>query len=461
MIRNSKWLILSRLVKISKGSWIVYVALVAMLSSSSGILENILKIFFVYYTWTRIYVIFYDYLSWRYKISKNGIFFKRGIFSSNSVFVEWKNIRSLTVEQDVILRKFDRKKINLNTFSDSSFPLVIYAASSNELKRIKECIEFQHSEDIENHVTRTVSPSISNKKEILSLYSKPNFLGYLIIGITHAQFVVALPILYSFFISYYSFTAGSSGVYSILSKFVNLGLLQQILTIAIIILSSVVMGTLLAWVKFHHVNTSSVDGNYIYTHGLLNKKENYIQKMNIEVIHIQQNILMRLFKVNQLSVVTGGNSLEQGKMTLLPVANSVRISDFISEVTNTCPEIKIEKTVSSGIRVATIFLLALPLTILLLVVPIYLKGFIILFVALLYRVIILLNSECGTSADEAWIIVNQGFLLKRKTYLRVDKIHMKKCSAPFFGLVYLFSYYYRSSGSRKMSIFYDNARYVL
>lgn len=416
MQRNSKWLIASRAVHVAKSAWAVYAALAALLVFTDDSWRYPLIALVVYYTWTRAYVIFYDWLTFRYLLTADGIQIRRGLISKSATKVEWEHVRAVATSTDSILRISGNVRVALSIEAADGVPLIVEAMPRHLHQWL---LQFVHTDTVHEQRIELDSPLAAPQLRMTD---------YLAIGFTSGKFVLIVPLMASG-LRYLTPSSGEGYWLDEWRLVERMPPLLQVLSIGGLALLGLLYGTLLAWLRYRGMRLME-DGNKFYWEaGALSKRSFHLPKGGVRHVVIRRNTLMRATGRAQVAVVLGGSDAAGlGGVVLAgaPLADAKELAAQLIGVSFGQSGVILAPWYRAALRVPMTVLLVAILAIALPIVPILFS--VALSVGIAGALLMLWNSAMDVAAlvedsNDAVLRVDRGVFWKETHLLRLAALH--------------------------------------
>lgn len=316
-IKNSPWLILSRTVQAVKTGWVVVGALIAFYVMLEGKARFWICILLAYYGWTRVYVIFYDWVAWRYHIDSKGISAVRGIFTHNTQYVAWCDVASVSSASDPVMQWKKLASIVITPLGVGEKAIELHSIDSRLVNLVRAYVLFSgnvRDQELSNRRAYACESiccfnSDSLKKlsviktgeeevEIANLPLSDCFLFVL----SKLYFLSLIPMSLGAVNSVIVHSSYSNDRFLQVKEFLALNFADRVQVGLLVLFLSLIISTVLTWIKYGNSLTSISDRSIRYGCGIMAKAEQEIPIDAIETIKVRQNFMMRILRRYSISV---------------------------------------------------------------------------------------------------------------------------------------------------------------
>lgn len=324
-MRNSPCLLLHRFIHALKSMWIIITVVLSLLLILSENNHIWIYIFIAYYVWTRVYHIFFDFLTIRYVFSDQEVKCERKFLSSSKQIIPWKYIASLSVSSDAIMQ-----------LCGCSTVVITPNGGAEESIRL-HCIPNSYVRDIKIIASRYVINEPLERNQDSRPVQVANFiiglrlLDCFLLAITKLYFFSFIPL--TFAVIKFLFLDGSFFTDDYIQdwKFYSgLSLEVQIKVFLAVMCAAILVGTCLAWLRFSNACTSIKDETLVFHTGIIDKNTKRIPCNSLKTILIKKNMLMSLIGRQSIKVY-GVSSVEEKRSAgvIAPLATDAQVELFL------------------------------------------------------------------------------------------------------------------------------------
>lgn len=226
----------------------------------------------------------YRYYTFKYKIEKNGVHIKKGIFIKSDTYISKEKIKGFERSRAIIPRIFGLVQIRIKVEGiEDNNPVINLIAISKE-----EAIDIQ-DELFEESITQSVKKSEVPPTSI-SLSKKSIFLSALTSNNLVPSCITVIVIYYQF----NSYLNERIGVPTI-ELLKNSSLVSIFSWISVVILIAWILSIVQTIIRFGSFSLSRNNGRINITQGIFEKKEMMIKIEDIRAIKIEENIFRQPF----------------------------------------------------------------------------------------------------------------------------------------------------------------------
>lgn len=314
-IKNSPWLIVMRFFQAIKTSWVVVGALLALYPLVHEYAHFWVCMFSAYYAWTRIYVVFYDWIAWRYRVSSEGITARSGIFSRTTQFIAWRDVVSVASKFTPIMQWKYLTNVIITPQGAGENAIELFAIKNDEAARINTYFSFfKKSEYKQFDAISKISPvshsdfslsvmPVSRNVNALKVRIKElHFTDCFFLALSKLAFLSAIPMSYGIFNVLSRNQGYSDDIFVLIKDFFAFDFYSRLYIACAVICIALIVGSLLVWITYGNSSTDVYENSVKYTSGIFTQTEQEIPISSIETIKVRQNLLMRLLKRNYIAV---------------------------------------------------------------------------------------------------------------------------------------------------------------
>lgn len=325
MKRNSKILIVSNGFEMLVASTILYIALFGAFAGAEGVWRWVTIIAIVYFTWTRIYGLFYEWLSIRFKIEKDQIVIKRGIFSQSVTYLAWEDVRSVNTDANFVLQRTGLCRVHILALGSASSSVRIGAISEELASQIANSVKCSSketkSQEKPGALERELDPININRPsgEVFKLAPSLSASDHFAIGFTYGKFILVVPAVASVLTRVMELQGIEVDLLSDLRTIQSWELGHKVVLGALVTLAGIAYGGAMSAIKYYGFRLEYSDGEIIYSRGLFQTARRRVPISNVITVTVKQNILMRILSRYQVVTISGASSGEQDRHVVAPL----------------------------------------------------------------------------------------------------------------------------------------------
>ncbi len=329
-------LLVARTILVMRSAWIVIGVGIALNAVLPNGWRTVLAVIGVYYAYTRVFQVFYDYIAIRYSGSARGVLVVRGIVGREEKRFGWESIVSVAVTQTLLQRilRLADVRVNLNASEVASETLPgVGIAEADRLVRLYSRHRGTSTEtgtversalepaDLRSASTRTITP-------VLAL------VDFLLIGIYSGAFVLFVPSAYSITSEVMAFIGLPSIALPSIRDVgsVDTGVLGLLILAGAML--SVAYGTCAAWVRYRRFAVAlRPDGDLVFAAGLSSNERRVIAADAVTAYELRRPLLMLPVRRAFLRAVVRGEVGHVTRGMLLPLTRASQGVDMLGRVT--------------------------------------------------------------------------------------------------------------------------------
>ncbi|MDQ0028961.1 PH domain-containing protein [Arthrobacter bambusae] len=338
-MRNSPLLMLVRLLRGLPQSLLIIVGLVFAISTFEGGTAVVLWGILAYFVYTRIHVIFYDYLATTWDVRSDGFHYRRGLLSRETLTLARNDIASIHLSQGGLDRLWQLFEVRVQSTAGGRASLLLHAVTRDQVDEIARVCGV-HPTLKAKDVSAAVGSGLHEPPEgvtetpsvVTSAVSLRNA-DYWLISLTYGKYMLLIPVLWSLI----SRISGNTG-FAQLEWTVEQWRAHPGLALAatpLILAASVAYGALVAYLKYAKMLVRvehDSDGilKMKVSRGLISTVDHSICVDRIDALEMRQNVAMRVFGRHSLRVIVRGQGSGSASRTVvIPVGRHSDIDAFV------------------------------------------------------------------------------------------------------------------------------------
>ncbi|GAB2708641.1 PH domain-containing protein [Arthrobacter bambusae] len=342
-MRNSPLLMLVRLLKALPQSVLIVIGIVVATSTFQGGIAAALWVLLAYFVYTRIYVIFYDYLATAWDVRSDGFHYRRGLFSRETLTIARNDIASVHLSQGGLDRFWKLFEVRVQSTAGGRASLLLHAVTRDQVDEIARVYGVRptlQAKDVntaagsgrqEEAPAEGVTEAPSVVASAVSLRNADCWL----ISLTYGKYMLLIPVLWTLISRF----TGNTGVAQ-LEWTVDQLRAQPGLALAampLLLAASVAYGALVAYLKYSktlvRVEPDS-DGmlKMRVSRGLISTVDQSTRVDRIDALEMRQNVVMRVFGRYSLRVIVRAQGSGSASRTVvIPIARHSDIDAFVAQ----------------------------------------------------------------------------------------------------------------------------------
>lgn len=341
-MHNSPLLMLVRFLKALPQSVLIVIGLAVAISTFQGGIAVALWVLLAYFVYTRIYVIFYDYVATTWDVRSDGFHYRRGLFSRETLTIARSDIAGVHLSQGGLDRLWKLFEVRVQSTAGGRASPLLHAVTRDQVDEIARVYGVRptlRAKDVNTAAgsARQEAPVgcvIETSSGVASTVSLRNVDCWLI-SITYGKYVLLIPVLWSLTTR----ITGNSGV----AQFEWVGDQWQahpalvLAAMPLLLAASVAYGALVAYLKYAkmlvRVEPDS-DGTVKMrvSHGLISTMDQSIRVDRIDALEMRQNVVMRVFRRYSLRVIVRAQGAGSASRTVvIPIARHSDIDGFLEQ----------------------------------------------------------------------------------------------------------------------------------
>ncbi len=283
-------------------------------------------IFLVYYSMTRIKLIFFDWLTVRYQVTDEGIAYRSGWPGSITTRIRWADAGALQVDQDFIHQLLRRDRVRVVTGADAQAALELDALDAATVLDLRA----RHSRSATDTPSRGRLPASPNSPprghrppEEQVVY-RARWRDYLLISLGYGQFFLLVP----FLLGAWSDVAESVGLED------GTAVLDHVVagdaTVwGVFVAGALAFGAARAAITYQAYRVTRDADGFEATGGLLHRSARRARLGEIRGVRIEQNPLMCVLRMWSLSLVLDRARGEFHSLVVLPMGSRAGVDRIV------------------------------------------------------------------------------------------------------------------------------------
>lgn len=305
----------------------------------------------VYYSLTRLQVLFFDWLTTRFAIGDAGVTQQTGWPTRQLVHARWSEVGGLHIDQDLSHRLLGRHRARVVVGADGRDEILLEALDAATVAELRQRHAVASAAVVSASTPATSSAqTVSDTPELVH---RTSWRDKLLISFTHGQFLLIVP----FILGAYSDIAEITGLPSSTDVFDQVAAGSPTV-IGLAVLAAFGFGIIQAALRYHRYAVVRSGETFTASGGLLHRHVRDARIADVRGVRISRNPLMRLVGCGSLSLVLATTRGEFRSLVVLPVAPLARVQLLAAEV---LPGLTVERAASVRTPPRTLgALLALP-----------------------------------------------------------------------------------------------------
>ena len=323
--------LLVRAVLVVRSAWLVVgigAALAAVVPSGW---HTLLIVLGIYYAYTRVVQVFYDYVAIRYSGNSRGIRFVRGVIGSEEKQFRWKSVVSVAVNQTLLQRVAGVADVMITVKASEMASVTLPGVGIAEATRVvrlhaqsrgQSCGPVPPRREGSSPVVsasdagRDVEPAGA----VTPVLRAPDFL---LIGVCTGAFVFFVPSLYSSAAELLPLFGLQADVLPSIREIARLDPVTLIMFIGAAAVGSLVYGTSVAWLRYRGFSVSRrLNGELVFEAGLAAKERRIVSADAVVAYELRRPLLMLPANRVFLRAVVRGEAGRVTRGMLLPLTRA-------------------------------------------------------------------------------------------------------------------------------------------
>lgn len=281
-------------------------------------------ILIIYYSATRLSVIFEDYLTTWWSADEAGVVIRSGWLLREETTLTWNEVGTVKTSQSWLARLLGVVEVTITVGASERSSLVIAAVTLHQAQEIRSLHEASGLHSVAAKVVADECVAFEGQDAEELIY-QASFRDYLLIGFTHGQFLLLIPFL---------FGSGAD-----IFEFLGIDLFEvrfswSLLVVGVVI--SAVYGTLRAIITFGGYRVTRTSWGFRMCGGLVQRTKFEARSDEIVGVRINRNPLMQITGFCSFSLILATG---RGDIKALPVLPVVRNSKAFQEVSMILPRV--------------------------------------------------------------------------------------------------------------------------
>lgn len=334
--RNDIRLIGVRALRMVVPTLIVAVALVGLYSTLGRVGQIVILTFAVYYTWTRINQLFYTYHSVQWKVTRDELILKRGIFFINYTHIPLTNVIGISRHQGRYERLLGVYRIIIETKIAQGVNFTFDAVRhSSYLEEVDQLLSTRSPtlQSIDRPSRKLASPSDDEAVLKTDHVARITPKRLLAISFTYGKYLLFFPLAAGLLSR-----VTSTDMLNIVSDAGSWlqrtnPMLATVAGISFIALT-VSYGYVVCLLMYGNLSVSGRDGILRVERGVFTRWNETIEAENVDTLRIRQNVVMRLSGLYDLRATVRGSAEEGRERIISPGLTRNEINRLLKENLN-------------------------------------------------------------------------------------------------------------------------------
>lgn len=298
----------------------------------------------IYYSLTRVQLLFFDWLTTRFAISADGISQQSGWPTRQFTQVRWAEVVGLHIDQDLSHRLLGRFRARAMLGAEGRDAILLEALNADDVATLRN-----HYDDAADHGGMTTD----TQADECVVVHRTSWRDKLLISFTHGQFLLIVPFVLGSYSDLAEFAGLPSGT-AVLDQVISGGIGPVCWAVA----AAFSYGLVHACVRYHGYSVVRHGHTFTASGGLLQRQSRDARIRDVRGVRISQNPFMRLTGCAALSLVLATARGEFTSLVVLPVAPTGQVERIAAEV---LPGLSAERSVDVRTPVRPLLgLLAVP-----------------------------------------------------------------------------------------------------
>lgn len=298
----------------------VGIALLSLYNFLGPVGRTVVIVFGIYFLWTRLNQLFYDYYTTFWRVRSNELHIKGGLFVKTSTRVPFSSIIGVSSNQGRYERLFGVHRIVIETRAAQGVDIILDAVRDSPGVRAIEAYlgETDRGEEVSRDTDRdTPQDAVDDRGITLSTISAKRLLS---VSLTYGKYILFLPLALNI-------VSRISGIepWQLIGE--ADGLMSQgnvpiiLLAVVTLLALSFGYGYLLSLLKFGKLRVSADSGELRVQRGILTRWDEKIHLEHVDALKIRQNVLMRLGGLYEVRASIRGSTDESRQHVVSPALN--------------------------------------------------------------------------------------------------------------------------------------------
>lgn len=272
----------------------------------------------IYYSLTRIQLLFFDWLTTRFAITSDGITQQTGWPTRHLAHARWAEIGGLHLDQDLSHRLLGRYRARAVVGAEGRDEILLEALDADDVAELRD-----HHGDASDR--RVVAADAAPQDAVV--VHRTSWRDKLLISFTHGQFLLIVPFILGAYSDLAEFAGLPSGA-AVLDHIVAGGMGAAAWAVA----AAFGFGLAHTAVRYHGYTVVRSGHTFTASGGLLHHQARDARIADVRGVRISQNPLMRLTGCSSLSLVLATARGEFKSLVVLPVAPTRQAERLAVEV---------------------------------------------------------------------------------------------------------------------------------
>ncbi|WP_165901304.1 MULTISPECIES: PH domain-containing protein [unclassified Curtobacterium] len=322
-----------------RSGWIVLGFLVTIFALAPDGWRMPVLILGAYYSYTRLVVVFHDWISLRYAADVSGVRISEGVVGRQDKLLPWRSVSSVSQSQSLAQRLLRVSDVRISVNASDGAGEVIPSISEREAARIQRLHHrASRSAPGASPVRRKPQPDQPHRGAEAQSVISPVLRGwdFVLIGVASGAFLWFIPSLYSLVAELASFLGSARGILPTFNDLRGIGgwWLAVILTASAV--CSIAYGSLFAWLKYRRfVVALGSSGELVFQAGLAQREHRVVAASAVSAYALRRPLLLiPLRRASLRAMIRGdGGQITEGRLLpLTSVSNGLHMLHALTDV---------------------------------------------------------------------------------------------------------------------------------
>ncbi|MBF4606605.1 PH domain-containing protein [Curtobacterium sp. VKM Ac-1393] len=322
-----------------RSGWIVLGFLVTIFALAPDGLRMPVLVFGAYYSYTRFFVVFHDWISLRYAADGSGVRISKGVVGRQDKLLPWRSVSSVSQSQSLVQRLLRVTDVRISVNASDGAGEAIPSISEREAARIQR-LHHRASRSAPGESPLRRNPHSVQVKTGADAHSviSPVLRGwdFVLIGIASGAFLWFIPSLYSLVAEVASFIGSVRGILPTVDDLRGVGGWRLTVILSACAACSIAYGSLFAWLKYRRfVVALGTSGELVFRAGLTQREHRVVAANAVSAYELRQPLLLLPLRRASLRAMIRGDGGQITEGRLLPLtsaSNGLRMLNALTDV---------------------------------------------------------------------------------------------------------------------------------
>lgn len=326
-----------------RSGWIVLGFLATIFALAPDRLRAPVLVLGAYYSYTRLFVVFHDWISLRYSADVSGVRISKGVVGRQDKLLPWRSVSSVSQSQSLAQRLLGVTDVRISVNASDGAGEAIPSISEREAARIQRLHrQASRPEPGPSFVRRNPQPDQPHRGAEAQPVISPVLRGrdFVLIGVASGAFLWFIPGLYSLVAEVASLFGSARGPLPTLNDLRGIGGWRLAVILTASAACSVAYGSLFAWLKYRRFAVAlGNSGELVFQAGLTQREHRVVAASAVSAYELRRPLLLSpLRRASLRAMIRGdGGQITEGRLLpLTSVSNGLHMLHALTDVDPAC-----------------------------------------------------------------------------------------------------------------------------